>query len=485
MVLTIVSTFVGFALAHFVSPSLSPVSDLISQGVNYAMPVRPADTGIAITLYRTKEVNKKQYHNWMRRAGYDNTVADAMARSQYTFPQVSQLIIAKWRGHINDESYYEQAKKIGIQSKELDLIEKTMRFHPGAQDLVRFGVREAYKDNIAKLYGYDEDYPEEITDDLAKAGMDPEWMKKYWRSHWELPSVQQGYQMLHRGKIDEEGLDTLLKIKDIPSGWRKPIMEISYSPFTRVDLRRLYKTGIINKDQMLTGYKDIGYDDIKAQQLTDFGVAYALEEPKVIAETKVKQAYFEGKIDKITAAKMLQDFGYTDEDRDFVISLWDDDINEIELQDSIKNIEAEFLYGGMTESIMTTQITSLGLPTAGKQKIIVGLTNAKLRQKQLPSKSDIIKWYNGKLIDINQYKSLMKDIGYSDYFIDLYIKEIDQPGSSEYRVPTRADYKAFYNNKSIDTQGWINGMFALGYSPNDIELYANLYDIDLSEFQNV
>jgi hypothetical protein len=42
--------------------------------------------------------------------------------------------------------------------------------------------------------------------------------------------------------------------------------------------------------------------------------------------------------------------------------------------------------------------------------------------RALPTKTEINTWYKKKLITESQYRTEMKQLGYSDYYIDLYLK---------------------------------------------------------------
>ena len=61
--------------------------------------------------------------------------------------------------------------------------------------------------------------------------------------------------MLHRGVIDTAELDMLLRAQDVMPFWRDRLTAIAYRPLTRVDVRRMYKQGVLNviktKDMMM------------------------------------------------------------------------------------------------------------------------------------------------------------------------------------------------------------------------------------------
>ena len=150
---------------------------------------------------------------------------------------------------------------------------------PGMGDLIRFMVREVFREDIVALYRMDEDYPPQIEPYAARLGYSPFWCKAYWRAHWELPSVQQGYTMFHRGVIDRPTLEALIRTLDIMPFWRDKLIEISYELIPRVDLRRAWEAGIISDDELLKRMKWLGYsdEDARIELLTQKRVALAAE----------------------------------------------------------------------------------------------------------------------------------------------------------------------------------------------------------------
>jgi hypothetical protein len=163
---------------------------------------------------------------------------------------------------------------------------------PGISDLIRFMVREAFDEDIAKKYGYDAEYPQVIENWLRVQGMnylinehpagaglpDHHWGKIYWRAHWILPSPNMAYRMLHRlrpgaaqrwaAQMGIPGADIqttiqelrdLLKIADYPPFWRDRLIAISYLPISRTDLRLMVAEGADDPVPLEERLQDLGY----------------------------------------------------------------------------------------------------------------------------------------------------------------------------------------------------------------------------------
>ncbi|MBW2638419.1 MAG: hypothetical protein JRC86_13080, partial [Deltaproteobacteria bacterium] len=132
-----------------------------------------------------------------------------------------------------------------------------------------------------------------------------------------------GYEMLHRGLISEKELDTLLKTADYPAFWRKRLMLLSYSPYTRVDVRRMYQMGILSKEQVFKAYKDIGYDDEHAENLTKFTVAGASTSERDLTKSEILKGYRYKLLDAAETKDALIKMGYDETEAEYYITLED------------------------------------------------------------------------------------------------------------------------------------------------------------------
>ena len=145
-------------------------------------------------------------------------------------------------------------------------------------------VREAFTPEIAGRFGQYEDLPREYVKWVGKKGLSAEWAERYWAAHWSLPSPQQGFEMLHRGIITPDELRLLLRALDIMPFWRDKLIQISYNPLTRVDIRRMYNLDVLSEQDVYKCYLDIGYNDLNAKRLTEFTIKL-----KIAQETKTKE----------------------------------------------------------------------------------------------------------------------------------------------------------------------------------------------------
>lgn len=235
--------------------------------------------------------------------------------------QANEAVLASWRGLIDDKTLNDQLDRLGMNQAHKDVIQGISAFYPAPQDFIRFAVRDTFNDVVVKKYGYDNDYPANIDAYVKKAGMSPEWLKHYWRAHWELPSPTQMYEMLHRGKITMDDARTLLRIADIAPAFIEPMLAISYNPYTRVDVRRMWDSGILSRDQVKRAYMDGGYDDEHAENLTKWTVADGMKEEADLTKAEIKSALAAGEITEADAITAFKRLGYDDQESEIIVAL--------------------------------------------------------------------------------------------------------------------------------------------------------------------
>ena len=239
----------------------------------------------------------------------------------------NEVITLLLRDEISQGEATSRLGQLGYTIEDVRHIKSLSNVIPGVQDLILMAVREAFTPEIAEKFGQYDDYPQDLTKYAAMNGLSEDWAKRYWASHWQLPSVQMGFEMLHRGVIDQAELNLLLRASDIMPFWRDKLTRISYTPFTRVDIRRMHRLNIIDDSQTLIAYKDIGYSDDNAASMLKFTKLLTDESKKVDDESNreltlsmVKTAYNDGMIVDADMADMLSNMGYGDDEARLIIT---------------------------------------------------------------------------------------------------------------------------------------------------------------------
>jgi len=300
--------------------------------------------------------------------GFDSDNFQIMVDLAKQLLGANEVISLMLRSEITEKEAAARLSKLGYANEDISHIKKLAYQIPGVQDLIRMAVREAFTPEIAEKFGQYEDYPEALTQYTQMIGLSEEWAKRYWASHWELPGINMGFEMVHRGVIDESELNMLLRALDVMPFWRDKLTQISYSPYTRVDIRRMHKLGVLTDADVLRAYQDIGYALDKATKLTDFTILLNAEDTKLeqaanrdLTLSMVKTAYQDNIISDDELSLMVAELGY-DEFESALIIMTEQYKRNLKIRNKeIDIVKMRVLYYKITLNDAIDQFNKLGL----------------------------------------------------------------------------------------------------------------------------
>lgn len=384
----------------------------------------------ARTLYIRGYISKDEYYALMRYQGYTKEQADLLLVLGYQPMTIDFYRECYLRGLITEKEHDRLLGRLGVTEKNIERLKQLYFYIPSPSDLVRMAVRDAWNDEAARRFGYDEDFPKEFAEWAQKQGMSPEWARRYWRAHWELPSPTMAYEMLHRGIITREELEILLKIADYPKFWRDKLIQLSYSPYTRVDVRRMYQLGILNRDQVKKAYMDLGYDEEHAENLTKFTVAGASEEEKDLTKTEILSGYRTKLLTAQETKEALMKLGYDEDEANFYIALEDYKLEKEAKNELLNWTKAEYTKGIIDANEVIKRLSAANFQAKEiDHYLAIWRPNKETRDKQ-PSVGDLKSFFKARVIDEATFREEMRNLGYSERYIDWYAKAIYAAGAT-------------------------------------------------------
>jgi len=356
----------------------------------------------------------------IEKQGFTHDDAETLLQSSSLFPTLD-MVLASWlREDISDTVKDQYLAGLGYDRFTSDRLTDLAFFIPPVQDLVTMSVREAFDPEIVARNGQDDDFPQAFGDWAKKQGVSDFWAHKYWQAHWRLPSEQMGFEMLHRGIIDEEKLRGLMQALDIMPGWRDEIIAISYTPFSRVDIRRMHKLGVMDAAGVEKAYRDIGYSPEDAKLQLEFVEALNEDEDLVtldvasdLSRSTIIQFFKKGIIDETLTTALLLQAGINAVAAALFIDTAKLDMELDRRDDELALILTKYRVGDLTFEEANDSINSLGLEPLERQRASLELLKTKEVITKQPSKADLGKFYEAKLITGPEYIEGMQRIGYS------------------------------------------------------------------------
>jgi len=259
-----ISTLAVTAIPLFLRALNIPAGRMAEYAQNRIDPNLIPDIFSLVDMYNKNIISEDDYFDNAQRLGYRQFWAHELIATSKQLLTAGDYIHSWRRGIIDENTLDLKLQNLKIYEHDREILKKVSLFFPTPSDLVQFAVREVYTPDIVEKFGQKEDLPDKFLEEAEKAGMSKEQATNYWAAHWELPSVLQGFEMLHRRVIDRQELSQLLRAKDVMPFWRDKLTAISYNPLTRVDVRRMYSVGVLDRKEVYNSYLDIGYNEKNA-----------------------------------------------------------------------------------------------------------------------------------------------------------------------------------------------------------------------------
>lgn len=400
-----------------------------------------------------------------------------VASQQLLTPEL--LVIQKRRGHISDATFYQRMAELGITNIRASEYLQATEVIPGVQDLITIAVREGFNDAAAQRFGYDEEYPSDAGAWAEKQGLPAEWVKRYWRAHWQLPSPQQAFEMFQRLRpgrtsnvVDESDLALYLKTADFPAFWRERLKEIAYLPLTRVDVRRMFGVGVLTADEVYQAYRDLGYDDKNAKRLADFTVKIEKAEEKGLTRSAIQDGYQSGVWTRAQASEALNKIGYSAEESEFWLDLVDNAMQQKQINLMLDAIQAKYVSGLLDDQTVYTELGPLNLPSERVTALLELWNVQKYNRVSTPSRSDLDDFFRRGLIDEGQYATGLKRDGFDAASIDLYSRRITAIVAEDARLTAQ--------DQQTEQERVQKAQFATDYQKAVADINVQLADIDVN-----
>lgn len=421
----IVSAIIAFAMGM-----IQPFQRLAMQKVNEV--ARPArlDAPAAFAAWARGAISEAEFKSQCRQLGWPDLAIDAFSEIFAQRVGVGDLSTLLLRGEMTESAFNAELSKRGYKPDEIAKLKELQKIIPGVGDIIRMAVREAWRDDVAARYGYDQDYPAELTKWAATQGLSEDWAKKYWRSHWQLPGPAMAQAMLWRTSMTDEDYGTLLRIADYPEAFRKWMSEVAYRTYTRVDVRRMHATGVLSEEDVYRNYLDLGYPREKARKMTEFTVAYNQQAERDLSRTDVLNGFKIGYFRQEEALALIIALGYSEQEADYYISkvlydLWQDEIKE-----QVKYLRQQYVRSLISENDVYQALGRLNLPAEQINRYLRTWDIEKEAKVRLLTPATLDALRKAEIIDDGTYRDEMSALGYKKQYIDWLLELIRRGGES-------------------------------------------------------
>jgi len=418
-----------------------------------------------VALRHRGKLEPAKYVDLMTALGYSESLAESIYETSNQILGIGEIINLDRRNIVKGEALDTLKEYAGVDDPQYALIKKAQEPLASARDVIEFAVREVYSPEIAEEFGQYERAREifqKAKDDLAAIGMPEELFTKYWAAHWALPSLGEGFEMLHRGVIREDELDKLLEAADYMPRWREYLKEITYTPYTRVDIRRMHKIGVLSSYDVFSAYVDLGYNfnsgnhhhqtreeawgceqcraESHAGRITEFVIRYngdpeqlyqtdtevRANKERDLTKAEILRGYHNRLIEPETAKDYLMNLGYDEAEAEYYLHSEDYKIIQHEIESMIGYVHDGFIKGLFSENDAVARLGSLNLKGPYIDQLLSKWQTEREIKNRLPSRADLMNFYKAGIIDEPTLRDELSKQNYPDKYIDWYIKSLSK-----------------------------------------------------------
>lgn len=448
---------------------------------------------VAATAFFRGFYDQQKYSNELAKLGFSDERIQAVKEASRPLLSPADIQFNYLRGNIDETTHDRELANYGFTGERIRLIKQLYNIIPGVQDLITMAVREVFSPEVAEKFGQFDNFPEDLAVWGEQQGISREWLERYWAAHWGLPSPRQGFEMLHRRIIDEDELKLLLRALDVMPFWRDNLIKLSYNPITRVDVRRIFRLGIFDRDQVYERYLDLGYSPDDAEYLTKFTEVY--EAPKVPSEVvKLRNTviaittdnYFEQRISREFAIQTLQQLGVRQESIDAALS-----VEDLKRQHALrgegrishalkvrKMVLKAYENRAMSHQDATSALTQIGMDGREIEIDLRDIDVTVERKVKAMVADRVQELYLGYTISVTEVHTILGASNFVSDEIDELLRQMDSIRTLGTRKPTKANLDKWFDQEIITVDEYENELRGLGYNEKYVRNYLESWTRD-------
>lgn len=478
-------------LISAVNSAGNPALEAFSYLVNASNPVKILGIGEYVNAYFKDVIDYGTLKNHAAKMGIGETELKTLLSQSFQDPPFNLMVEGKRRGFVTDDNWHKYLVDERLDNDGQVLVTKLLQSIPGPSDLTRIADKRVWGLKTDLKYGQYAELPEEYVIQMSKWGYDRQFIEWLWASHWQLPSPNQIFEMAHRGLIDQHDIETFLGLTDWLPFFRDKLFQITYNVFTRVDVRRLYKEGLLTDTELHEQHKKMGYTDADAYKLDAYVRETNLPEDETENTALIKRVvkaiengYTSGKLQPEEAIQMLTQMGETENHARQIIGI-------LEFENEIKNIQPiqldlrgnvrtivlnAYKKGNISRLDAHDYLESIGLPN---QDIDLHLNLIELeRTVQLKSMAQDTaqKLFAQYSIDTAEFYSRLGSLGFAADEMALIYQEALLMRDNRTKKLTVAQVTKLFKNGIIGIEQYADELRGIGYTDKDV-LYIIENDI--------
>jgi len=280
------------------------------------------------------------------------------------------------------------------------------------------------------------------------------------------------------------------KLADIAPGFRERLLHIAFNPLGRIDIRRADRFGLFGegnerKTTLVRKFRELGFSPEDSNFQADFVIAQNDRREESGSVQEVLRFFREGiftENSKTQALEMLKERGVPDDRAQLLIRLEQMKQITVEERKAIEEIKDNFMNGVIAnESALRTQLANIPLTSSDVNKFMKEFKSEKNKQTKRISRSDADRLRRLGLLSLEQWKEVLRSDNLLEADITRLNQAFEESTTGERTLPSKSDTIGWYEGLLIDENDFLGRMRELGFVIDDIALFATGAGRPLSE----
>jgi hypothetical protein len=465
------------SVVDFAKSMSPPIARASLYGWNSLLPNQVPTSDELFRLVNREDMSIPWMQEQMLKLGFDKTLSLQMYSASHVKLNIMDYVVLYRRGKITFDLLLKYAQHVGFVIAEVQHLLDVTEYFPSPQDLISFAIRDVYSPETVEEYKLFEDIPQKFLTEALKTGLTEEMAKLYWGSHWQFPTPQQIFQFLQRrvkkpdGKVFQlEDVRLYLKVADYSPQWRDMMTEISYHPITRVDARRMYSFGVLDREGLKDVFQNEGYNEHDAELLTKFTIVHDDPDTTGMTRGNLMSAYVDGCITYKDLTRLMAEIGIIGYALEYWLEIAQYNKVQAEVKKIITRYTAAYLTGSSDLDTIRGKLHQADLPAVYVDKILEDMLYDKLSQRKVPPVETLVRWLESQSITDKDFQGRMRLLNYSDEDILIYLTEVRRKVDTTRKIYLKiADYAGWLKTNVITEQYFRDTLKEMGIGQRDID----------------
>ena len=390
----------------------------------------------AIEMFLSGKIDNKELQALTRLNNYCFDPIEKLVEARETRYTTQELLALRMRGQIDEKQWDYEIRRNGYLERDAGTrLWDLHRAIPPMSDLVRMMVRDVADDKIVKKYGWEKQFGDKWTGDVKRwskeQGINEYIARAYWYAHWQMPAPSQLFEMMHRlsrldpadpAYTDMATIDEAMRVNDWPDYWITRFKAISFRRLTRVDVRRAYMIGSIDRAAVVESYQQLGYTNANANVLADFAETLLINR---LEKSKDVRLYKSGVIDKPEALRRLISDGASHAQATDIVDQVDDELTAEVAEKCAAATKKQFLDGSLTLLQTEAALLGFGIALPRVNHFIAAWTCELVAQDKKPTTAQLCKFKEQGLIADPAFITALEQLGWDPLEVQNIIKSCD------------------------------------------------------------